>query len=82
LDSVFIIDSTIIIDTLIYLDSGVVVPSNDSIRHCSRLGSGQHEIVWLLQNEAGNYHLQFAALAGRGKPKQTAVVYIGSHQYE
>lgn len=81
-DSVFIVDSTFIIDTLISMDTSIIVPQNDSIQHCSRIGSGQHEIVWLLQNQSGNYHLEFAALAEQGKPKQTVIVDINGHQYK
>ena len=77
-DSVFIIDTTIIIDTVTHTDTVIVErpEDDDSAHNCSRIGSNEHDIVWLLQNKPGDYHLQFAALAERDKPIQTAVLDI------
>lgn len=82
-DSVFVIDTTFVIDTVVHADTVyIVVPDTVLLHHCSRLGAGEHEIVWLLQNQEGNYHLDFAALAERFQPKQTAVVDINGETYE
>ena len=71
-------------DTVVRVDTVTIVEGNDgsSFRFCARLASNQQEIVWLLQNEAGQFHLEFAALADRIHPSQTLLIEIDGEQFQ
>ena len=82
-DTTVIIDSVFIFDTVTRIDTIIITNphGDDSLAFCSKLGEGDHKIVWMLQNDEGDYHLEFEAYAERGKPEQTLIVSIGDDTF-
>jgi len=79
-------DTVIVIDTVNQLDTVTVVDTvyviTDSARFmCGRIESCQKEIIWLLQNEAGQYQLNFAACIEKDQPPQSLTVEIAGTEY-
>ena len=77
-DTVVLADSPVVDTVVIIIDSGSYGPQ----MVCARLNSGQQDIVWLLRNREGRYHLEFAALPESDHPTHTLTVDIGGQTYE
>lgn len=77
-DSVHWTDTLVVIDTLVDNDTVFVeVPDTNACPPlCSQINSHQHKIIWLLNNTAGRYRLDFAALAERDQPAQKLIVTV------
>jgi hypothetical protein len=77
-------DTVLIIDTVVQIDTVIVnLPDTSSTRTlCTRMGSQQKEIVWLLHVVEGSYRLEFSAYVERGQPPQRVTVVIDGTTYE
>ena len=77
-------DTVLVIDTLVQIDTVIVyLPDTSSTRTlCTRMGSNQKEIVWLLHLLEGPYRLEFSAYVERGQPPQRVTVVIDGATYE
>lgn len=82
-DTVSTVDTVVVIDTVIQVDTVIVVvpDTGTSTQLCSRIGSGQHEIVWILQDQDGLYTLDFVAMVARDQPVQSVVVDIDGKKF-
>ena len=82
-DTVVTQDTVLVVDTLLRVDTVVVtVPGpGECPGLCAQLNSYQKDIVWLLDNPAGNYRLEFSSVAERDKPVQNVIVYAGGNSY-
>lgn len=80
-DTVF--DTTVLTDTITVVDTVyVTIPdTTGSGGFCGRLNSSRKEIVWLLQNSAGDYRLDFAALAQSNQPPKKLELIIDGISY-
>jgi len=89
-DTFFVVDTLREIDTVVVTDSVfqidtvfVTMPdTSDCGRMCSQMSSAQSQITWLLDNAAGSYRLEFAALAERNKPPQKLILEFDGTTYE
>jgi len=79
-DTVAIVDTIYQTDTLTIVDT-IYVANDTSQLLCGRIESCQKEIVWLLQNEPGQYHLSFASLIEKNQPPQSLTVQIGDSAF-
>lgn len=79
-DTVSIVDTIYQTDTLRVVDT-IYVDADSTQMMCGRIESCQKEIVWLLQNEPGQYHLSFAAFTEKDQPEQSLTVEIGDNSY-
>lgn len=82
-DTVVQQDTVRVVDTLLRVDTVVVtVPGpGECPGLCSQLNSHQKEIVWLLDNAAGTYRLEFSAVPERDQPAQNIIIYAGGNSY-
>ena len=71
------VDTVVVVDTVIQLEP---CPPDDD-EYCSELDSHNKEIVWLLRNESGYYHLEFEAELEKDKPAQTIHITIDGETY-
>jgi hypothetical protein len=72
-------DTIILVDTVIVIQiDTLMLPST----FCARLKSCQRPIVWMLQNPAGSYTLEFAAAAERDHPPQALIIEVEGQEYE
>jgi len=95
-DSVLVTDTVLVIDTLMHTDTllvldtvfhtdTVIVVERDTSgcgRMCDQLSSTQKEIVWLLDNTAGRYRLDFSGWVERDQPPQKLILYIDGDRHE
>ncbi len=89
-DTVFVFDTTFFSDTIFVFDTLVLVdtlviyePDSSGTRTvCSRIGSNQHEIVWMFRNEAGPHLLEFTALVEKEHPAQVFGVFVDGEEIE
>jgi hypothetical protein len=82
-DTVSRVDTLVLADTVVRVDTVVVtIPDPGNCPDlCSRLGSHQKEIVWLLFNDAGHFRLDFSALVEKDKPAQTLIIKAGGEVF-
>ena len=74
-DTVVFVDTVIVTDTVTTVDT--VIVTNDTTRMlCGQIEASQKEIVWLIQNDAGEYRLSFAVYLESDQPPQTLSVDI------
>lgn len=80
-DTIVITDT--ILDTLIFTDTVIViVPDTAGVQtECSRLSSHQHDLVWMFQNQAGNYSIRFSSNIESNNPIRELTVIIDGHIY-
>jgi len=80
-DTIIITDT--ILDTLIFTDTVIVfIPDTTGVQtECSRLSSHQHNLVWMFQNQAGNYSIRFSSNIESNNPIRDLLVNIGGHNY-
>lgn len=82
-DTVIVVDTVYVTDTLVVIDT-VVVTIPDTTGgggYCGRLSSSRKEIVWLLQNDAGMYELDFAALVSSDRPPKKLEISVNGDVY-
>ena len=82
-DTIIQTDTVTQTDTLTYADTVVVadtvfVPTG----YCASLSASQHEILWMFQNDAGSYLLEFVAMPGDSKPPKNLIIDVGGQQFE
>lgn len=84
-DSIFVTDTLHVNDTIVVTDTVVVeIPDTSACSNsfCSNLSSHQQNIVWLLDNNAGRYRLEFTGEAERDKPLQEVTITVDNRQYK
>ncbi len=64
-------------DTVFAVDTIIVVDST----YCARLNSQRQEIVWILFNQEGLFHLEFEAITERDNDSRTLVIDLNDQQY-
>jgi len=65
-------------DTLVIIDTVVVIVDSSSTSHfCGQIKGPAKQILWLLQNDAGNYRLEFEANTNSGKTADLTVDISG-----
>lgn len=90
IDTVFVFDTTSYFDTIFVFDTLVLVdtvvihePDSNGVQTvCSRIGSNQHEIVWMFRNDEGLHLLEFTALVEKEHPGQIFSVFIDDEELE
>lgn len=83
-DSIFISDSSVVFDTVYLTDSIYIVDTfyiTDSSDFCARLSATRQEIVWLLNNESGDFSLKFLGQLQSEKPPQELIITIGDQEF-
>lgn len=78
-DTVYIPDTIVVTDTITIIDTVIVNPPGDTTtksENCGRFGSQRKELVWLFNNDEGNYRLEFLAKAYKFKPEQVLIIDV------
>jgi hypothetical protein len=95
-ESVLVTDTVVIVDTVREVDTVIVTDSvfqvdtvfvsvpdtSDCGRMCAELSSHSKKIVWLLDNDAGRYRLEFDGEPERQQPRQRLFVEMGGKTYQ
>lgn len=83
-DTVRLVDTLVITDSMFQVDTVFVsVPdTSDCGRMCAELSSHSKKIVWLLDNDASRYRLEFDGQPERQQPKQRLFVEVGGRTYQ
>lgn len=84
-DTITITDTLVdtVVDTILQTDTVIIVDTlTISPTYCARLSCFQKKVIWLLQNHAGTYRLEFVASGDNRMPKHRLIVKIGGEQYE
>lgn len=81
-DTIYLPDTVIVTDTIWLTDTVyVVVPDTGGPVMCGQMGAIQKEIVWMLRNAEGNYHLEFSGRVEKEHPSNTVIIDIDGVQY-
>ncbi len=82
-DTVTQTDTLTYTDTFTYTDTVIVA---DTVflptGYCASLSASQHEILWMFQNDAGSYVLEFMAMVDEDKPPKNLIIDIDGQQFE
>ncbi len=90
-DTVFVSDTIIFSDTLyadttfidtLYIDSTIIDTVIVDTMFCARLNSQRQEIVWMLFNQEGQFHLELQTLTERIRGSQTLLIDINGAQFQ
>lgn len=71
-DTVAVIDTVVVVDTVIIIDTISVADTT----FCARLNSHRKEIVWMIGNDEGLFHLEFSAIREGENDSRTLVINI------
>lgn len=76
-------DTVVVLDTVVVIDTVIVTPPDTCrpLQFCAQLSAALKEIVWMLQNQAGRYRLEFAATVVQGHPPKTLLLTINDQVY-
>lgn len=89
-DTVFVTDTITFSDTLyadttfidtLYIDSTIIDTVFLDTMFCARLNSQRQEIVWMLFNQEGQFHLDFQTLTERIRDSQILLIDIDGSQF-
>ena len=72
------VDTIYLTDTLFFVDTVYITDSSD---FCARLSASRQSIVWILNNDPGNFNLKFLASIESGQPPQKLIITIGEQEF-
>jgi hypothetical protein len=76
-ETMFVVDTVTRVDTVIIIEPD----TSGSVRFCARLASCRKDIVWMFQNQAGLYRLEFVAVVDQEHPPHALEVNIDGQQH-